>query len=173
MEIKITLSESSIEAAIRKIEAYKKWVKQRSEKLLDELQKRGCEIASARFAIAEYDGDNDVKVTFENENDKTRAVVAKGSAVLFIEFGTGVTYPDNHPEAKQHGMIRGAYGQGKGKQKSWAYYGEAGSNGEILKQTDKGTLISTKGNPANMCMYETVKDLKRILPSLAKEIFRE
>ena len=43
------------------------------------------------------------------------AVVAVGSATLFIEFGTGVKYPDNHPEAAEHGMIRGGYGYRLGR----------------------------------------------------------
>jgi len=33
-------------------------------------------------------------------------------------------------------------------------------------------VVITHGNPANMSMYDTVKQLQQILPGLAKEVFR-
>ena len=92
--------------------------------------------------------------------------------MLFIEFGTGVVYPDNHPEAADLGMRRGEYGAGHGKQPSWGYYGDPGTNGKVHAKDDGTTVVITQGNPANMSMYETVKHLQMILPGLAKEVFR-
>ena len=92
--------------------------------------------------------------------------------MLFIEFGTGVTYPDNHPEAAEHGMRRGEYGAGHGKQSSWGYYGDPGTNGEVRTKANGKSVVITHGNPANMSMYDTVKQLQQILPRLAKEVFR-
>ena len=82
-------------------------------RLLERLTQEGYEVASAGFASAEYDGTNDVTVSVEDRG-KIKAVVAVGGTVLFIEFGTGVTYPDNHPEARDLGMERGEYGHGRG-----------------------------------------------------------
>ena len=48
--------------------------------------------AMAGFASAQYDGDNDVSVTMETGN-KTWRIVASGESVLFIEYGSGITYP--------------------------------------------------------------------------------
>ena len=108
--IKIPLSVAGIDNAIREINRYQSWLKAKTSVLLDRLAQEGLSVASANFAKAAYDGTNDVSVSVEQRGAGVRAVVAVGASVLFIEFGTGVTYPDNHPEAAEHGMRRGEYG---------------------------------------------------------------
>ena len=169
-KIKMSLSTSSIDAAIREVEAYRKWLKSKSNVLLERLAQEGYQVASANFSKASYDGTNDTHVSVESRGNNVRAVVAVGASVLFIEFGTGVTYPDNHPEGGQHGMRRGGYGQGKGKQTYWGYYGDPGTNGKVRTNGNKSVVI-TKGNPANMAMYNTVRQMKQKLPALVKEVF--
>ena len=170
--IKLPLSVAGIDNAIREVERYEVWLKSKTRLLLDRLGQEGFKIASAKFTKAVYDGTNDVYVSVEQRGSSVRAVVAIGASVLFIEFGTGVTYPDNHPEAAEHGMGRGEYGAGHGKQPSWGYYGDPGSNGELRTKADGKVVVITKGNRANMSMYETVKQIQQILPDLAKEVFR-
>lgn len=169
---KITLSVEGIDHILKSIEDYKRWLKERSSLLLDRLSEEGYQIASANFEKAVYDGTNDVSVSVEQRGEGARAIVAVGASVLFIEFGTGVVYPDNHPEAAEHGMRRGEYGKGHGKQTTWGYYGEPGTNGRTLENSETGDLVLTHGNPANMSMYEAVKELKQHLPELAREIFQ-
>lgn len=169
--VKVPLSQRGIDTLLREIESYTVWLKERSQVLLDRLAQAGFEVASARFAKAAYDGTNDASVSMETRGDGARAVVAVGASVLFIEFGTGVTYPDNHPQAAELGMKRGEYGQGHGKQSSWGYYGDPGTNGVVKMKKDGSTVVITHGNPANMPMYETVKELEAMLPDLVKEVF--
>ena len=169
--VKVPLSQRGIDTLLREIESYTVWLKERSQVLLDRLAQAGVEVASARFAKAAYDGTNDASVSLETRGDGVRAVVAVGASVLFIEFGTGVTYPDNHPQAAELGMKRGEYGQGHGKQSSWGYYGDPGTNGVVKMKKDGSTVVITHGNPANMPMYETVKELEAMLPDLVKEVF--
>ena len=169
--VKVPLSQRGIDTLLREIENYTVWLKERSQVLLDRLAQAGFEVASARFAKAAYDGTNDASVSMETRGDGARAVVAVGASVLFIEFGTGVTYPDNHPQAAELGMKRGEYGQGHGKQSSWGYYGDPGTNGVVKMKKDGSTVVITHGNPANMPMYETVKELEAMLPELVKEVF--
>ena len=169
--VKVPLSERGIDTLLREIESYTVWLKERSQVLLDRLAQAGFEVASARFAKAAYDGTNDASVSMETRSEGVRAVVAVGASVLFIEFGTGVTYPDNHPQAAELGMKRGEYGQGHGKQSSWGYYGDPGTNGVVKMKKDGSTVVITHGNPANMPMYETVKELEAMLPDLVKEVF--
>lgn len=169
--VKVPLSQRGIDTLLREIESYTVWLKERSQVLLDRLSQAGVEVASARFAKAAYDGTNDASVSLETRGDGVRAVVAVGASVLFIEFGTGVTYPDNHPQAAELGMKRGEYGKGHGKQSSWGYYGDPGTNGVVKTKKDGSTVVITHGNPANMPMYETVKELEAILPDLVKEVF--
>ena len=169
--VKVPLSQRGIDTLLREIERYTVWLKERSQVLLDRLAQAGYEVASARFAKAAYDGTNDASVSLETRSEGVRAVVAVGASVLFIEFGTGVTYPDNHPQAAELGMKRGEYGQGHGKQSSWGYYGDPGTNGVVKMKKDGSTVVITHGNPANMPMYETVKELEAMLPDLVKEVF--
>ena len=169
--VKVPLSQRGIDTLLREIESYTVWLKERSQVLLDRLAQAGFEVASARFAKAAYDGTNDASVSLETRSEGVRAVVAVGAAVLFIEFGTGVTYPDNHPQAAELGMKRGEYGQGHGKQSSWGYYGDPGTNGVVKMKKNGSTVVITHGNPANMPMYETVKELEAMLPELVKEVF--
>ena len=169
--VKVPLSQRGIDTLLREIKSYTVWLKERSQVLLDRLAQAGFEVASARFAKAAYDGTNDASVSMETRSEGVRAVVAVGASVLFIEFGTGVTYPDNHPQAAELGMKRGEYGKGHGKQSSWGYYGDPGTNGVVKMKKDGSTVVITHGNPANMPMYETVKELEAMLPDLVKEVF--
>ena len=169
--VKVPLSQRGIDTLLREIESYTVWLKERSQVLLDRLAQAGFEVASARFAKAAYDGTNDASVSLETRSEGVRAVVAVGASVLFIEFGTGVTYSDNHPQAAELGMKRGEYGQGHGKQSSWGCYGDPATNGVVKMKKDGSTVVITHGNPANMPMYETVKELEAMLPDLVKEVF--
>lgn len=165
-----TLSPTGVQQMIDSVREYREWIKIGCARLLERLTQEGYEVASAGFASAEYDGTNDVTVSIEDRG-KIKAVVAVGGTVLFIEFGTGVTYPDNHQEARDLGMAREEYGQGRGKQSTWGYYGEPGTNGTVVGERAKGTLVLTHGNPANMPMYNAVKELELRLGEIVKEVF--
>lgn len=169
--INVPLSIPAYDSLIRKIEDLGNWQSDRAIVFADRLAQEGMEIASIKFSQAVYDGTNDVSVTVEPRGNNVRAVVATGGATLFIEFGTGVTYPDDHPEAGELGMKRGEYGQGHGKQHSWGYYGDPGANGVLKEKKNGGFVVITHGNPANMPMYETVKELQDRLTEIAKEVF--
>ena len=169
--INVPLSIPAYDSLIRKIEDLGNWQSDRAIVFADRLAQEGMEIASIKFSQAVYDGTNDVSVTVEPRGNNVRAVVAIGGATLFIEFGTGVTYPDDHPEAGELGMKRGEYGQGHGKQHSWGYYGDPGTNGVLKEKKNGGFVVITHGNPANMPMYETVKELQDRLTEIAKEVF--
>lgn len=169
--INVPLSIPAYDSLIRKIEDLGNWQSDRAIVFADRLAQEGMETASIKFSQAVYDGTNDVSVTVEPRGNNVRAVVATGGATLFIEFGTGVTYPDDHPEAGELGMKRGEYGQGHGKQHSWGYYGDPGTNGVLKEKKNGGFVVITHGNPANMPMYETVKELQDRLTEIAKEVF--
>lgn len=169
--INVPLSIPAYDSLIRKVEDLGNWQSDRAIVFADRLAQEGLEIASVKFSQAVYDGTNDVSVTVEPRGNNVRAVVATGVATLFIEFGTGVTYPDDHPEAEELGMKRGEYGQGHGKQHSWGYYGDPGTNGVLKEKKNGGFVVITHGNPANMPMYETVKELQDRLTEIAKEVF--
>lgn len=165
------LSGRGLSDLIKAVKDYPTWLNEKTKVLLQRLSNEGYQIASAGFSKAQYDGTNDVQVRIENRDEHTRAIVAVGASVLFIEFGTGIVYPDNHPEAAEHNMVRGEYGLGRGKRPAWGYYGDPGTNGmEVVNRSGK-TVVITRGNPANMAMYNAVKNLQERLPELIREVF--
>ena len=170
-KVTVPLSVNGIQDLIREVGKYHSWLKSRSEVFLDRLAGAGLAVASAKFQQAVYDGTNDVSVTVENRGNGTRAVVAIGASVLFIEFGTGITYPDDHPEAAANGMVRGDYGAGHGKQSTWGYYGDPGTNGVVKQKANGKAVVITHGNPANKPMYDTVKELEQQILTIAKAVF--
>lgn len=141
------------------------------EKFTQKLADIGLDYATMSFQRAEYDGTNDVTVSIDTQKPNLVRVVASGKAVLFIEFGTGIYYPDDHPKAKELNMIRGEYGQKKGRNESWVYVGEAGSHGKVLKYSPKGDVVRTKGNKASRSMYLTAYEVRDNIQRIAEEVF--
>lgn len=158
-KITIRLSVEGVAQAIRELEEYMDWFKERTKMFLDRLAEEGLEVAQAGFKSAKYDGENDVKVSVEPRGETARAVVALGRATLFIEFGSGVITP-LHPETPE-GLERGSWSDGPEGKGHWQ-----DPNGWYYAHGKK-----TRGNPANMAMYEAVKDLENRIGQIAKEVF--
>ena len=172
-KIVINLNQKSIDNAISELKNYQKWLLSKTELLLQELANEGFEIASAKFQTAVYDGTNDVTCQIEQRGENKIALLAVGNSVLFIEFGTGVKYPDSHPESAKHNMIRGQFGHKLGRlPNGWRYKGEKGSNGEVITSGKHAGEVHTYGNPANMCMYLTMRELEEKFAEIAKRVYR-
>lgn len=137
------------------------------------MSREGVRLASVRFDAALYTGTNDSKVRYRMTGENTAVVHASGGIVLFIEFGTGITYPDTHPYAEEMGMRRGEYGYHLGRFPRWRYKGDPGNLGTVIpKEAEKhaGEVI-TEGMPAQMPMYYTIGDLERICVTVAERVF--
>lgn len=174
--IKIQLSEASVKSAIKQLEDYKKSLPVKMDRIIQRIAEEILIPAiNVNMASVEYSGTKpSITVTSEKLGECKWAVVSSGEGLCFIEFGTGVTYPDDHPKAAELGMIRGSYGQGKGKQLTWGYYGEPGTLGKVVKTTDKGDLVLTHGNPANKPVWNAISTLKQStakINQIAKEVF--
>lgn len=167
----ISIKINGLDELKKKIERQRNNFKTKGQIFLQRLAQEGLTVAKAQFSSAQYDGVNDVTVTVETMGPDKIAVVANGQAVAFIEFGTGVTYSEQHPKADDMGAIRGSYGQGKGNNESWTYYGEAGTNGAPVRDSDKGTVIRTKGNPPARAMYNASEQMRAKIQQIAKEVF--
>ena len=173
-KIHVSLSNRSISVAINALENYKKYILRKTEQLLTELANEGVSIVSLKFSTALYAGDNDVSVKFEQRGENKVAVVATGNATLFIEFGTGVTYKAAHPLADESGMNRGEYGHKLGSLPGgWRYKGNPGNVGEVITQGKHKGEIHTYGNPANMSMYQTERELEQKFTEIAKKVFND
>lgn len=158
--IVVPLSESGIQKIQDELTVYRKWQEEKARELAERLASLGATVASIRFSRAVYTGKKDVDVTVE-ELPNGYKVKADGESVLFIEFGSGVTYGYGHPEAGEFGMGPGTYPDGKGHwddPKGWYLPKSAGGG-------------HTFGNPPEMPMYEARKAIEQELPRIVKEVF--
>lgn len=163
-----------VDNVIKRLDNYEEVLKRRANALIQKLSDIGMSVASVTFANAQYDGTNDVVVSTRWEDDNHVTILADGKAVTFIEFGTGVTYTEEHPLAKDMGAVRGEYGQGKGKNPNgWAYIGEAGTNGRVVRSSLKGDVVRTKGNPPARAMFLATEAIRQQVDRVAQEVFHD
>lgn len=155
------LSKSSIGEAIKELKDYKREFREKEKELVKLLAMIGVREASVRFTTAMYDGTNDTKVTLKKIKNGY-AIIAKGKAVAFIEFGAGVYHntSEPYPNPRSDGIVGiGEYGKGKGKQQAWGY------------KNENDDLVITRGNPAAMPMWYASEEMKTAILKIAREVF--
>lgn len=162
--MKITIDpfdKSSIASALSRVKQYKRDLKAKEKLFLTRLAEIGVEVANAGFTTAEYDGKRKVDVTVV-KIPNGYAVKASGETVGFIEFGTGIRYPewvDNNNESG-HPYIpypHGSYGKGQGMNPKGWYYG-------------KGQ--HTYGNPPAEAMLTARNVMVEKVMQIAREVFQ-
>ena len=149
----------SIANAIKQVEQYEKDLKLKEQEFVKRLAKIGVEVARIGFSLADYDGDNDVTVTM-NQQGTQATVVASGKTVGFIEFGTGVRYPEwsGSDETGYTPPAHGTYGKGQGKNpKGWWY----------------GHHQHTYGNMPAEAMLTARNEIIEKITSVAREVFND
>lgn len=159
--IPVSLTVEGIDNAIREVAEFRTRMLNGTKELLRELADAGIRVSAVAFSTATYDGDNDVSCHIEERGEKSIAVVATGNATLFIEFGSGIAYPDSHPEGTATGMVHGSWsdgelGKGHWKNPNGWYYAHG---------------LKSRGNPANMCMYKGERQVEQVFASMAKRVF--
>lgn len=158
--ISCTLSDNSLNKAIAELEAYRQSVEAKMLELCRKLADMGAVEISLGYARAIYDGAKDIIVNVEPEGNGY-VILASGEALLFCEFGAGVTYGYGHPLAGELGMGPGTYPSDKGH---WD-----DPNGWYIPKENGGG--HTYGNPPNPVMYQTARDLERAIKQVAQEVF--
>ena len=157
-KIDVELSDKGIKELQKGLKDYDKWLKAKTDELAKRLADMGVQKAELYFGTAIYDGIYDYEVHAE-KCEGGYVVKAGGEKILFIEFGSGlIGY--GHPEVQNMGP--GTY-PGKGHwndPKGWWYSDEDGSGHHSY------------GNPPNMPMYNTVKELEQELERVVREVFR-
>lgn len=123
--MKITINpfdKASVAIAIAQLRQYEKDLRVKEDEFVRRLAEIGVSVAETGFATADYDGVNDVKVYLQKTNGGY-SVVADGESVGFIEFGTGVKYPEwDNSDMEYTPPKHGTYGKGLGANpKGWFY----------------------------------------------------
>ena len=160
-KITIQLSEESIKAAIKELDKYKKELSKKVHALIDLMLKHGEDFAINQVGHVDT---GETLSSIHGYRDGNKGVVVAGGNAIWLEFGTGVRHNgpaggSPHPKGTELGMTIGEYGKGQGANPGgWWYY-----DGDAVKHT--------YGIPANMFMWHTARELERVAPELAKEVF--
>ena len=158
----VKLTPDSVDNAIKELRNFQKWLAEKTELFVEELGREGVAVAQLKFSTAPYDGERDVTVTSEKRGRYKVAVSAIGKSVLFIEFGTGITFAGTtHPEGAATGMVPGSWSDGPEGKGHWK-----DPKGWYYKHG-----MRSLGNPPGMAMYETVRELERKMEEIARRVF--
>lgn len=156
------LDPKSVEEAIRMIAEFKEDFEAKEQEFTRRLAEIGVRVAQSGFSTADYDGVNDVVVTMVRTGNGY-SVVASGEAVGFIEFGTGVKYPEwNNTGMDYTPPAHGTYGKGQGKN----------PHGWWFRQNDGGRATHTYGNhPAEAMLTARNEIIERAI-QIAREVWK-
>lgn len=177
---------TGLKETIKRLERLKKEVNtDLLHRILERLAEKGIEVAEAGFSTAEYPGYNDTSVDIEwGEDGNTVYVKAIGESVMFIEFGSGISYPAHPWQSDYPGVVpHGEYGYKRGQnEKGWIYRGEQGTGGyawPVVNHRKDGTdvvkegVYRTKGSPPARVMYNTVNRLRDEAEEIIKGVLAE
>lgn len=171
MKIKVRLSDAGLRDAERQIQEHKATLNKKAQEFAKALAQKGIDVATVRFANAQYAGSNDVSCHVEQDGN-TCAIIAEGKAVAFIEFGTGAHHNGYGGELPPGVGAHGSYGKGQGANRRWYYYGESGNAGTPVKQVDgKGQLNYTDGNEPAMAMWGAVEEMASQVEATWREVW--
>lgn len=175
-----------LEKTIKHLREYRNKLETKRIEFIGRLAEIGIETARTGFAEASYSGTNDVEVGDVIWESKNKAyIVASGSKVLFIEFGSGTFFRDYPGKLPSGVSPRGTYGKGLGEKPPWEYAGEMGdippfgtepatnSKGEPQYTSSGEPLIKTLGNPPARAMYDAGRRMRLELERIAKEVFHD
>lgn len=158
--MKITIDpfdEKSITKALQQLQQYKKDFLAKEEIFVRRLAEIGVSVATTGFELADYDGIKDVQVTM-TQSGTAASVIAYGETVGFIEFGTGVRYPEWDNSGMEYTPPKhGTYGKGHGaRPKGWYF-----KQGEGAAQHTYGNMPAEAMRTARDVMIERVTQIAR------------
>lgn len=169
--IKIGLSASEIDKAIKEVEQYKQDVLKKFDIFCDRFANEIASEAQLGFNSSLVDDiikggsphTAEVTVTPQPANGGVRVIIAEGEDAIWCEFGAGVYHNGSagsspNPLGAELGFTIGSYGQGKGKQTAWGYVKD-------------GEVHVTRGTPATMPMYNAVQSVLSKMVQIAKEVY--
>lgn len=118
--IKVDLSQSSVENAIKELKKYKLELAKKNREFIQAIESLGYTVLNSNvFSISHYYRGDDISVQSTHNTKGNSYVVSatisvRGEQCAFIEFGAGVTFNTNagaslHPKGQELGMTIGSY----------------------------------------------------------------
>lgn len=177
----MTLTTSSIDAAIKEVKGRKQYLERRIRAACDEIAGRAVELCRANLLAetSKQSGDlyNSIKAEVVYDGDrkggKFRVLLkADSKHALYVEFGSGIEGAKSpHPQA-------GKWKGGDYKEKGWYTAAEgkdmAQMYGWVPLELPDGTIIYyTEGQPARPFMYKTQQQLREEIPEIMRRVFEK
>lgn len=163
MKIRIDpFDKTSITQAVQMLKQYEKDFVVKEREFVRRLTEIGVSVAELGFSMADYDGTNDVLIA-QTQNGARAAVIAYGTTVGFIEFGTGVKFKEYDSSSTEFTPpAHGTYGKGHGKNpKGW-----------FFKEYDGGIARRTYGNPPAEAMLTARDVMVERVAQIAREVWK-
>lgn len=162
MRIQLDLSVSSIDAAVRKVNAYAGSLEAKCDEFARRLAEFGVEIA--KVTVRKDTGELESGIYFEKVGDGEYLVVSEGDYAVFVEFGTGVvgqgTYPGELPAGWSYDERRTPAAHDPIDPTKWYY------------RDRDGVVRSTRGQTANAYMAASAEQMRQAVIATAKEVFK-
>ena len=169
-EIKIDLNKKgSLENGVKKLEAYKKRIKEKTSLLVQRLTDYGADIVRIKIVNmgAYYSGELLSGVSaYYSPILNAGFVKVTSDHVAFVEFGTGVK-GQNNPHKNGEYLSKAAWSYASGAKIFTTQDGRVG----WIYPTDDGGFRFTEGMESRPFMYETALELQRDLQKITREVF--
>ena len=167
MEIRVNpFSLESIDNALALLSTFTESTLDKVDELIALMVEEGEYVALAKCLPAES-GETSDSILTESKVTGVRhnryGYIIAGGAAIWLEFGTGVHYPDNYPGTKPSGIVEhGEYEKKKGSTgDAWFYYDQK-----------QGRWRATRGLPARAFMWRTATHLRNHFPELARKVWK-
>ena len=175
---KITVKNA--DKVIKMLDEYAEGFEDKRKEFMKKLAYIGFDEATVRLEQAEFAGDKSSAIITSPQwvNDNKLVLSATGNnptapIMMFIEFGTGTYFPDDHPKAAEFNAVRGSYGKHKGLNPPWYYIGKPGDYSTVVRTKSTGEeVVRTVGNPANRVMFSASEEIRKQIVDIAKEVFQ-
>lgn len=167
----ITTYVRGLDEAIARLEGLSNNLEYYASEIVSRLALIGYDVAYQIMAGHIYSGETIDSLTIE-ENDPTHyTLMASSKALLFFEFGAGVS-GGGHPQAGQFGMGPGTYpGQTHAFDPNGWYYPTDDPALIVAYGRDGQGLGHSYGNPPHMPMYNASQKIRQDLLTVAREVF--
>ena len=158
-KITIQLSEESIKAAIKELNAYKRELSQKATLLVQRLVDAGVEIAKQEVMTLGAFDSGELRDSLDGlmYTDGAHGIIFTNCGhAAFVEFGTGVV-----GAGSPHPAMPWAYDVNQHGEKGWVYYDEK-----------QGRFRWTKGMPSRPYMYNTARQIEEKVVEIARDVFK-
>lgn len=169
--ISLTLSDKSIENAIKQLKDYKKSIEEKAQLLIEKLGDYGLDVCRAK--IIEMDINDTGRLLssvagYYSSHLHSGYITVDCDYAVFVEFGTG-TRGIGKPYPAGEIMAEVGYQYMGGTKYVTLLDGRIG----WYYPTEDGHWKFTEGLPSRPFMYETALDMRRNLDRIVKEVFND